>query len=61
MTSFTGEVKMRNHLRHIALLQDARRLLYVSDDPLDDDVGVINLDRVHDRLVDVNGQLQNSL
>jgi hypothetical protein len=57
MTSFTGEVKMQNHLRHIALLQDARRLFYVSDNPLDDDVGVINLDRVHDRLVDVNGQL----
>jgi len=47
-----------NHLRHIAFLQDAGRLLDVSDDPLDDDVGVIDLDRVHDCLEDVNSQLQ---
>ena len=56
--SFTVGAKWLNHLRHIAFLQDAGRLLDVSDDPLDDDVRVIDLDRVHDRLVDVNGQLK---
>jgi hypothetical protein len=30
----------------------------VVDDPLDDDVRVVDLDRVHDRLVYVNGQLE---
>jgi hypothetical protein len=29
----------------------------VVDDPLDDDVRVVDLNRVHDRLVDVHGQL----
>ena len=49
------------YLRHVALLQDVNGLLDVVDDPLDDDVRVIDLDRVHDRLVDVHGQLEKEL
>ncbi len=46
------------YLRHVALLQDVDCLLDVVDDPLDDDVRVVDLDGVHDRLVDVHGQLE---
>ncbi len=49
------------YLRHVALLQDVDCLLDVVDDPLDDDVRVVDLDRVHDRLVDVHGQLEKEL
>jgi len=48
------------NLSHVALLQDVRGLLDVRDDSLDDDIRVINLDGVHDRFVDVNGELKSN-
>ena len=47
-----------SHLCHVALLRDVESLLNVCDDPLNDDVRVIDLDRVHDGLENVNGQLK---
>ena len=53
-----AEKALSNNLSHVALLQDVGGLLDVRDDPLNDDVRVIDLDGVHDRFVDVNGKLK---
>ena len=53
-----AHAKQVANLRHVALLQDVGRLLDVADDPFDDDVRMVDLNRVHDGLEDVDGELK---